>query len=164
MTLAVTPGRPRAPRVPGSDIAGSRPRGRPEPEWAGAVARSRARPDTPTLQPPSLLVGAALAAVVSIEVYLGVANVALAGGQLLFALGIVLDGCSRALGTLAAIKVGRLDWGWVCLLLGSPAVAAFTLFRHSGAVTVEPGPLAGLLSLLALALVALALLVSLLGI
>jgi hypothetical protein len=48
--------------------------------------------------------------------------------------------------------------------LGSPAVASFSLRQSDGPVMVDPAPLAGLLSLVAMGLVAVALLAALLGI
>jgi hypothetical protein len=104
-----------------------------------------------------------LAAALSIEVYVGVAAVALGAGKVLLAIGLVLDAGARALGMVAAAKVGRREWAWTCVLLGSPAVAGFALFQRSGPVTVEPGPLAGLLSLLAIGIVVIALAALVLG-
>lgn len=53
---------------------------------------------------------------------------------------------------------------WPCLLGGSPAVSAFTLFQRSGPVSVDPAPLAGLLAVLAMLVIAVALLTMTLGI
>lgn len=139
-----------------------------------APARRRSRPASPgregsvteaaVLNPPSLLLGLAVAAVVGFEVYVAVAGVALSSGQLVLALGILLDGCARALGAIAAVKVERQDWAWGCVIVGSPTVAAFALFQREGPVMIEPGPLAGLVSLAAMGLVAIALIGWMLGI
>jgi hypothetical protein len=95
-------------------------------------------------------------AVVCIEVYLGVVVVGLDRGRWLLACGIVLDGGSRLLGTVAAGRVQRPTWAWGCAIVGSPAVAMFALFGPDGPVSTEPGPLAGLLSVLAVGVIAVA--------
>jgi hypothetical protein len=127
------------------------PRPRPEPVIPGPRTSERRG----GLGAPSLLLGAALAAALTVETYLAIAAIAVDRGQVLLAAGIVLDGCSRALGTVAATKLGQHGWAWACLAIGSPAVAAFTLFRTGGPVTVDPGPLGGLLALVAMGAVAL---------
>ena len=70
-------------------------------------------------------------------------------------MGIVLDACSRLLGTVAAGRAQRTAWAWGCAIVGSPAVAMFTLFGREGRCETEPGPLAGLLSVLAIGVIAL---------
>ncbi len=148
--------------------------------WSSSSVPSRASPsrrshpartgrehsiaETAVLNPPSLLLGLVVAAVVAFEIYVAVADVALSSGQLVLALGILLDGCARALGAVAAGKVDRQDWAWGCVIVGSPAVAAFALFQGEGPVMIEPGPLAGLVSLAAMGLVAIALIGRILGI
>ncbi len=109
-----------------------------------------------------MLIGLALAAALCLETYAAV-SIALSSGQLLLALGIALDGCARVLGAIAAVKVGRPDWAWGCVLVGSPAVAGFALFRRSGPVAIEPAPLAGVVSVLALGFVAIGVLARLIG-
>jgi hypothetical protein len=111
-----------------------------------------------------VVVGLVLTAVVGLEVYLGVMKVALGAGEVLLAFGLALDTCGRALGTLAAERSGDQDWAWLCVLLGSPAVAAFALFQQSGPISVEPAPLAGLISVLACAIIAIAAVGALLGV
>ncbi len=98
---------------------------------------------------PGTAAALALAAALAAEAYLGVVLLALAGGHGLLAVGIALDACSRALGTVAAERTGSRGWAWACLLGGSPVVAVFALFGHSGPVAVAPAPLASLISLLA---------------
>ncbi len=116
------------------------------------------------LRPPGLLLGLAVAAVAGFEIYVAVADVALSSGELVLAVGIVLDGCARALGAIAAVKVERHDWAWGCVIVGSPVVASFALFQREGPVMIEPGPLAGLVSLAAMGLVAIAFVGWILGI
>ncbi len=142
------------------------------PSRASAPRRSRTAPtgrdgsvtEAAVLKPPSLLLGLAVAAAVAFEVYVAVADAALSSGQLVLALGLLLDGCARALGAVAAVKVDRQDWAWGCVIVGSPVVAAFALFQREGPVMIEPGPLAGLVSLAAMGLVAIALAGWILGI
>jgi hypothetical protein len=128
------------------------------------TGREHSVAETAVLDAPGLLLGLAVAAVVAFEIYVAVADVALSSGQLVLALGILLDGCARALGAVAAGKVDRPDWAWGCVIVGSPAVAAFALFQREGPVMIEPGPLAGLVSLAAMGLVAIALIGWILGI
>ena len=136
---------PRAPLATGRrNAVHPRPRTR---------RRAGAARETETL---GVLVGLALAVVLGAELYFGVGRAALDHGHLLLAFGIALDACSRALGTIAAGHAGRPDWAWGCALGGSPAVALFAVFRDEGPVATEPAPLAGLLSVLAIAVIALA--------
>ncbi len=141
-TRSGRPGRSRARRAAGS----------------GRAIRSRAAP----LRAPSLIVGLALVCVLFIEVYVGVVPL-VTGGHMLFAFGLSLDACARALGTIAAARTDRQDLTWLCVLGGSPAVAWFAMFHPSGPVEVEPAPLAGLLGLLACGLLGLAIVVAALG-
>lgn len=108
------------------------------PAWIGAIA------------------GAALVAVVMAELYAGVAVEGFDAGRPVLALGLALDACARALGTLAASRERTPGWPWACALGGSPLVASF-VFGREQPETVEPAPLAGVLALLAMALVAVAL-------
>jgi hypothetical protein len=130
----------------------------------GLASRGRSASQAGVLQPPSLLLGLVLAGVVCLEMYIAVARIALSSGQLLLALGVALDACARALGGVAASKVNQVDWAWGSVIVGSPVVAGFALFQRSGPVTTEPAPLAGLVSLAAMALVAIALFASITGI
>lgn len=124
----------------------------------------RRSPEPAPLRVPSLIVGLALAAVLCAEIIVGVAGVALSAGHLVLAFGIAIDCCARALGTIAAVRAGRPHWVWLCLVGGSPAVAAFALFQEAGPVDEEPAPLAGLLALLACGVVGVALAAWALGI
>jgi hypothetical protein len=68
------------------------------------------------------------------------------------------------LGTIAAEKAGRAEWVWSSIILGSPAVAGFTLFAREGRMTTEPGPIAGLIAVVALLAIGLAVVGWLVGI
>jgi hypothetical protein len=98
----------------------------------------------------------ALAAVLSLELYVGVGGLALSGGHVLLGFGLALDACSRVLGAVAASRAGEPRWAWACVLVGSPAVAAFAMFGREGPVAVDPAPLAGLIAALATLLVGIA--------
>jgi hypothetical protein len=115
------------------------------------------------VQTLGIVVGLVLAAVLGAELYLGVADVGLKGGHVLLAFGIALDACSRALGPIAAARAGRQDWAWWCVAGGFPVVAAFALFQRAGPVTIDPAPLAGLVSVLAGVVVVIAILRAALG-
>lgn len=101
--------------------------------------------------------GLALAAVLVAEVYAGVARAGFDSGHVLLAFGLALDVCSRGLGTIAAGREGSSEWAWWCALGGSPVVAWFALFQRDGPVRTEPAPLAGLIGILALVVLAVAL-------
>jgi hypothetical protein len=103
-----------------------------------------------------IVLGLSLVAMLGVELYVGSVVLALGSGLPVLAFGIALDACSRGLGTIAAERAGEHEWAWGCLLGGSPVVAAFTLLSRSGPVSVEPAPLAGLVSLAALAVLAIA--------
>jgi hypothetical protein len=111
-----------------------------------------------------IVVGLVLVAVLFVEVLVGVAGFAIAGGHVLLAFGIALDAGARALGTVAAGRAGSPDWTWGCAVGGAPVVAAFALYQRSGPVTIEPAPLAGLISLLSLFFLGAALLGAAIGI
>jgi hypothetical protein len=121
-----------------------RPR-RMSPEQLEAARRAEA---------VGLFVGIALVLVLLAEMYLDVTKVVGGGGHLVVAFGIALDACARALGTAAAGRDGSGGWAWACAFGGSPAVAGFALFQRDGPVTSEPAPLAGLVALLALGVIA----------
>jgi hypothetical protein len=150
-------------RVSGAfaQVAASAPIEAPRRVRTRAAAAER---DGGSLAAAGLLVGAALALALCVELYFGVAKVMLDGGRWLLGLGILLDACSRLLGTVAAGRVRAPDWAWACVIIGSPAVAVFALFRAEGPVSAEPAPLAGLISLAAMTIVAIAVLASALGI
>ncbi len=142
---------------------------------AEPIARSghRAQPRRATApQPPAaaraaqllgMALGLVLVAVLLVEVYGGVMRLGLDGGRLILAFGLALDACSRALGTIAAGRSGAADWAWLCALGGSPLVAGFALSGSEDEPRREPAPLAGLISLLAIAILALAALLTLAG-
>jgi hypothetical protein len=119
---------------------------------AALAAERRAAPSL-TL---GLTVGVALALALGLELYFGVGSLALNGSHWLLAIGLAFDCCARALGTVAAGRANQPGWAWWCLIGGSPAVAAFTLFGAGGRLTTEPGPIAGLISVLAIGLITLA--------
>jgi hypothetical protein len=130
---------------------------REAPVVAPAPTLLIARPaaDSVTL---GVLEGFLLAIVMVFEIYVGVVHGALDSGRPLLAFALALDACARALGTIAAGRVGAPDWAWGCALVGSPLVAVFALARREGPVRVEPAPLAGLMAVVALAALAIALL------
>jgi hypothetical protein len=150
----------RAPPPRPSVAAPVRPR-------ATAPVRPRTTPDPAPrrdAQTVGLVVGVALAAALCAEVYFGVGRLALNGGHWLLAFGIALDACSRAVGTIAAGRAGQSDWAWGCVIVGSPAVALFALFQADGPVAIDPAPFAGLLSVLAILVIAIAAIAPALGI
>lgn len=109
------------------------------------------------------VLGVVLSAVVVAELYLGVAVVGFGHGQPVLAFAFALDACARTLGTAGAGHVGLREWAWLSALGGSPLVAAFASSQRQGEVATEPTPLAGVLSLLALALAAIGALIALAG-
>lgn len=139
------------------------------PERAAAANRASQAPATPSpperrdsqpageRQVAGVFAGLALAAVLVAEVYAGVARAGFDSGHVLLAFGLALDVCSRGLGTIAAGREGSSDWAWWCALGGSPVVAWFALFQQDGPVRTEPAPLAGLIGILALVVLAVAL-------
>jgi hypothetical protein len=122
---------------------------------ARARRRSAAPPTTAVV---GLVLGLALAAALCLELFFGVGQLALRGGHVLLAFGLAMDAAARILGTVAARRAGEPGWGLACALVGSPAVAAFAMFGPDGPVSVDPAPLAGLVSVLAGLLVVLAVL------
>ena len=88
----------------------------------------------------------ALAVVLFIELYLGVARGALDHGRVVLAFALAVDACARTVGMVAARRANSPDWAWGCVLIGSPLVAAF--WRTNPAT--EPAPLAGLLAVVAM--------------
>lgn len=137
------------------------PRGRPIAAPPSAVS-APPQPHVPRRaaerQLAGVLAGFALAAVLVAEVYAGVARAGFDSGNVLLAFGLALDACSRGLGTIAAGREGSSEWAWWCLLGGSPVVAWFALFQDQGPVRTEPAPLAGVMGMLALLVLAVALL------
>jgi hypothetical protein len=101
----------------------------------------------------------ALALVCCAEVYLAVFAVGIGSGRVVLAVGIALDAFARTLGTIAESRAANESWAWACALVGSPAVAVFTLLRRSDPIPVEAAPLAGPISVLAMLAVAAGLLV-----
>ncbi len=131
-----------------------------------ARPHGRRRPSYPSDQAVAagFLVGIALLVVLGAEFYIGLAEVALGTGHVLLAFGIALDACTRVLGMVAAERAGQRAWVLPCVIGGSPVVAMFALFQRSGPVSVDPAPLAGLMSIASMAIIGLALLAMLLGI
>ncbi len=141
----------------------ARQRARRMPRGAQAAAAAAAAPPEPSLA-LGIVVGVALAFALGIELFVGIGEVALGSHpHWLLAFGFALDAVARALGTIAGERVGRLDWSLWSIIGGSPAVAAFTLFRREGRMTTEPGPIAGLMSVIAMTMIGLYILGSLLG-
>ncbi len=105
-----------------------------------------------------VLAGLVLAAIVGAEIYYAIGTEALGSGRALLGLGLMLDAGARVLGTLAAERAGRPLWAWGCVIGGSPVVAIFALYRSDGPESVDPAPLAGLVSLLAVGIVVLSVL------
>src|SRR5947209_9931898 len=118
----------------------------------------RDRSEAADVEAVGLFLGLSLVALLLVEMYLDVAKVALDAGHIVLAFGIAIDAVARALGTVAARRVGEPGWGWACAVFGSPAVISFTLLRGEDSVATDPAPLAGLLSLLAGAVIAVGLL------
>lgn len=141
------------------------PEGRPNPEGRHDPEGRREKRPPPSAWTPvkvehapvprgyvhgaGVLAGLVLAAVLIAELYLGVIVVAFHHGRLLLGLAIVLEACSRMLGTGAAERAGRRGWAFACAIIGAPVVAWFALLRPSGRLQTEPAPLAGLLAVLA---------------
>lgn len=98
------------------------------------------------------VLGVVLLVILVAEVYLGVAVVGAGHGQPLLALAFALDAGARALGTIDAGHAGLRDWAWLCALGGSPLVAAFASQQRQGRVPAQAAPLAGAISLMAMAL------------
>lgn len=128
------------------------------PPSGGAQTAPASQPRVPRKagerQVAGVLAGFALAAVLVAEVYAGVARAGFDSGNLLLAFGLALDACSRGLGTIAAGREGSAEWAWWCLLGGSPVVAWFALFQEGGPERTEPAPLAGMIGILALVVLA----------
>ncbi|MDQ6744995.1 MAG: hypothetical protein M3Z27_03100, partial [Actinomycetota bacterium] len=106
----------------------------------------------------------ALALTLGVELYYGVTALAVFGGHWLLAFGLSLDAASRALGAIAAHRAASPSGAWRCVLIGSPAAAAFTLLGDRGPVQIDPAPLAGFVSVAAMGAVVLSLLGMVVGI
>lgn len=126
-----------------------------------ADARTSAE-DSPLGAGFGAVLGVVLAAALLVEIYVGVVVVGFDHRQPLLAIALALDACARALGTIAAGHAGLRDWAWWCALGGSPVVAMFAMFERREPGRVEPAPLAGVISLLAIGLAALGGLIALL--
>ena len=101
------------------------------------------------VQALGVLAGLAFAALLIVELYLGVIKIAFGAGRLVLGLAILLEALSRALGTVAAERAGRRGWACACAIVGIPVVVWVALVPRSGRIEAEPAPLAGLLALLA---------------
>jgi hypothetical protein len=146
------PARPPAPTRPQPAPRGAWRPTEPAPPKAGARAATRSA--IAPLDALGLLMGSVLFAALCGEVYLAVAVTWLHGAGGLLGFGILLDACSRLLGTIAAGRVGSRGWAWACLIGGTPVVVWFAFFQRSGPVLRAPAPLAGLFGLAALAVAA----------
>ncbi len=132
----------------------------PVPSWT-PVKVERA-PVAPAMeQGLGLLAGLALAAILIVEVYLGVVQVAFTAGRVMLGFAIALEACSRAIGTVAAARAGEPGWAGACAIGGAPFVMWFAFWRPSGRSEIEPAPLAGLLAGVAVVLGVVALLLGL---
>jgi len=141
-----------APRAPAADPVG--------PTWSPIkVERTAVAPALE--QGLGLVVGLALSAILIVEVYLGVVEVAFSAGRVMLGFAIALEACSRAIGTVAAARSGARGWTCACAIGGAPFVAWFALRRQPGWGEVESAPLAGLLAGLAVLLILVALLLGL---
>jgi hypothetical protein len=166
-----------------SEIPRKAPRTAATPARAARPARAERKPEParvhrlpnrggPVAAPPAagriagpiaIAVAIVLSSALAAEVYFGVVRWAVSGGHVLLALGLALDTCARALGTIAAGRAGTGGSALACALGGSPFVAGFSLFGEDGPVMIDPAPLAGLLGLAAIGLLAVAFVVAALG-
>ena len=109
---AGAPPRPSATRAAARQRAGSAPSPPARRRRHGRRSRSSARPSPRGfVQALGMLAGLAFAALLILELYLGVIVVAFDDGRLLLGLAIVLEVLSRALGTVAAERAGRRGLG-----------------------------------------------------
>jgi hypothetical protein len=132
----------------------------PDPSWSPVkVERTTVAPVLE--QGLGLVLGLALAAILIVEVYLGVVEVAFGAGRVMLGFAIALEACSRAIGTVAAARSGARGWACACAIGGAPFVAWFAFERRSDQTDVESTALAGVLAGLALVLGVLALLLGL---
>lgn len=132
----------------------------PGPSWTPVkVERTAVAPALE--QGLGLVLGLGLAAILIVEVYLGVVELAFGAGRVMLGFAIALEACSRAIGTVAAARSGARGWACACAIGGSPFVAWFAFGRRSRRTEVESSALAGLLAGLAVVLAVLALLLGL---
>lgn len=132
----------------------------PAPSWTPVkVERTAVAPALE--QGLGLVLGLALAAILIVEVYLGVVELAFGAGRVMLGFAIALEACSRAIGTVAAARSGERAWACACAIGGAPFVAWFAFGRRSDRPEVESVLLAGLLACLAVVLGVLALLLGL---
>jgi len=125
------------PRAPGSDA--------PATAWTPVkVERAPVAPGVE--QGLGVLVGLILAAILIVEVYLGVVQVAFTDGRVMLGFAIALEACARGIGAVAAARSGHRGWACACAIGGAPFVAWFAFWRPSGRAEIEPAPLAGLLA------------------
>ncbi len=143
-----------ADRVPSPSRAESKPSWTPVKVERAAVAPA-------VEQGLGVLLGLGLAAILIVEVYLGVVGVAFNAGRVMLGFAIAIEACSRAIGTMAAARSGSRGWACACAIGGAPFVIAFAFWRAPGRPEIEPVPLAGLLAAVALLLGVLALLLGL---
>jgi hypothetical protein len=135
------------PRETAAETAAAAAEG-PVPEWT-PIKVERTSVSRGFVQALGVLAGLAFAALLIVELYLGVIRVAVGAGRLVLGLAILLEALSRAAGTVAAERAGRRGWAWACAIVGAPAVAWVALAPRSGRIEAEPAPLAGRLAILA---------------
>jgi len=123
-------------------------RAAPAPEWT-PVKVEHAPVARGFVQGFGVLAGLAFAALLILELYLGVITVVFGDHRLLLGLAIVLELLSRALGTVAAERAEQRGWACACAIVGAPVVAWVALVPRPGRIATEPAPLAGLLAVLA---------------
>ncbi len=121
---------------------------RPAPEWTPVKVEHTPVPRG-FVQALGVVAGLAFAALLIVEIYLGVIVVAFGAGRLVLGLAILIEALSRAGGTVAAERAGRRAWACACAIVGAPVVAWVSLVPRSTRIATEPAPLAGLLALLA---------------
>jgi len=149
--------RRRAPRTaraaetsPGTSGMADRPPPPPtaSPEWTPVKVERTSIPRG-FVQAFGVLAGLTFAALLIVEIYLGVIVVAFGAGRLVLGLAVLIEALSRAGGTVAAERAGRRGWACACAIVGAPVVAFVALVPRSGRIAEEPAPLAGLLAVLA---------------
>lgn len=132
----------------------------PPPAWT-PVTVQRAAVAPAFEQGAGVLFGLGLAAVLIVEVYLGVVDLAFGAGRVMLGFAIALEACSRAIGTVAAVRAGERAWAGACAIVGAPLVIWFAFLRPPARTAADPAPLAGLLAGVAALVAVLALILGL---
>ncbi len=112
--MAIRPGSAPEPQPAPEAVA-------PAPEWTPLKVERTSVPRG-FVQAFGVLAGLAFAALLIVELYLGVIVVAIGDGRLVLGLAIVLEALSRALGTVAAERAGERGWAFGCAIVGAPVV------------------------------------------